>query len=313
MRIAVTGSSGFLGTALCASLAARGDTVVGLHTANCDLTRDGALESAADGRFDQVFHLAAWTQAGDFCLHHPGEQWIINQQINTNVLAWWQRRQPQAKLVFMGTSCAYAPGSGHREPEYMLGEPIAALHTYAMTKRMLFEGARALSQQFGLHFLCAVPSTLYGPGYHTDGRQMHFIFDLMRKIIRGREYGEPVVLWGTGEQKRELVYIDDFIRVLLEIAPNIDNELINVGAGVEHSIRDFAAAICRIVGFPDRDIQYDTTRYVGATTKLLDIEKLRAALPGYSTVSLEEGLHNCIQWFYASRAYGPPTSRHTGL
>lgn len=311
MRIAVTGSTGFLGTALCAHLAERGDTVVGLHTANCDLTRPGELEAAADGRFDQVFHLAAWTQAGDFCLHHPGEQWIINQQINTNVLAWWQRWQPAAKLVFMGTSCAYAPGGAHREADYMLGEPIAALHTYAMTKRMLLEGARALSRQFGLHFLCAVPSTLYGPGYHTDGRQMHFIFDLMRKIIRGREYGEAVVLWGNGEQKRELVYIDDFIRALLSLVPRMDNEIVNVGAGTEHSIREFAAAICRIVGYPDRDIQYDATQYVGATSKLLNVEKLRSAMPEFTTVPLEEGLRRCIQWFYASHAYGKPVDKQT--
>jgi GDP-L-fucose synthase len=303
VKIAITGSSGFLGARLCKELETHGDLLCGLSTRNCDLTKAGNLEAHATDVYDLIYHLAAWTQAGDFCMHHPGEQWIINQQINTNVLAWWASRQPQAKLVLMGTSCAYAPGSALVEAEYMQGEPIASLYTYAMTKRMLFEGARALSRQMGLRYLCTVPSTLYGPGYHVDGRQMHFIFDLMRKIIRGKEFGEPVVLWGDGNQRRELVHIDDFVRTLVKLVPRVDNDLINVGAGEEHSIREFARIICEIVGYPEDRIQYDTSRYVGAASKCLSIEKLRGLLPDYSLVPLAEGLRSSIAWFYESRAY----------
>lgn len=101
----------------------------------------------------------------------------------------------------MGTSCAYAPDSDLVEDNYMGGEPIDSLYTYAMTKRMLYQGARALNRQFGLRYFCAVPSTLFGIGYNTDGRQMHFIFDLIRKIIRGKEFGGPVILWGGWEPK----------------------------------------------------------------------------------------------------------------
>jgi GDP-L-fucose synthase len=303
VKVAVTGSSGFLGTALCRALAAQGEEPLGIHSSNCDLTRQGSLESLTSDRFDVIYHLAAWTQAGDFCLHHAGEQWIINQQINTQVLAWWANRQAQAKLVFMGTSCAYAPGSAHVEREYMQGEPIDGLYTYAMTKRMLYEGARALGRQFGLQYLCTVPSTLYGPGYHTDQRQMHFIFDLIRKIIRGKELGEQVVLWGDGHQRRELVYVDDFVQALIALVPQLNAELINVGAGEDHSIREFAAGICRIVGYSENRIQYDSSRYVGATSKLLDVQKLRAVLPGFQPRALAEGLRATIEWFYASKAY----------
>ncbi len=305
MRVVVTGSSGFLGSWLCRVLEDRGDILLRIHTQNCDLTHAGSLESLATEAYDVIFHLAAWTQAGDFCLHHPGQQWIINQQINTHVLAWWADRQPQAKLVFMGTSCAYAPGSNHVESEYMLGEPISGLYTYAMTKRMLYEGARALHRQFGLHYFGAVPSTLYGPGYHADGRQMHFIFDLMRKIIRGKELEEPVVLWGNGHQRRELVHLQDFVNTLLTLVPDIDNELINLGAGEDYSIREFARAICGIVNYDEKRIEYDESRYVGAISKRLNIQKLRSRLPGYRTMPLEDGLRSCIEWFYATRAYIP--------
>jgi GDP-L-fucose synthase len=303
VKILVTGASGFLGTALCRRLEAGGHGLVRHSSREGDLTKQGALDRHASEAFDLIYHLAAWTQAGDFCLRHPGEQWVINQQLNTNVLAWWAERQPRAKLVFMGTSCAYAPGNELVEDKYMDGEPIDSLYTYAMTKRMLLQGARALNLQFGLRYLCVVPSTLYGPGYHTDGRQMHFIFDLIRKIIRGKEFGEPVVLWGDGQQKREVVLMDDFIRALLELGSRIDNDLVNVGAGEEHSIRQFAAQICRIVGYPADRIQYDTSRYVGATSKCLDIGKLRRLMPGYAPSPLESGLRATIAWFYESKAY----------
>ena len=304
MKIIVTGSSGFLGKSLCAYLKEAGHELTELNSKNCDLRQANSLEAFSGDKFNYLIHLAAWTQAGDFCLRHPGEQWIINQQINTHTLAWWADSQPQAKLIFMGTSCVYAPDGGLRESEYMLGEPIESLYTYAMTKRMLFQGARALSTQYGLRYLCAVPSTLYGAGYHTDGRQMHFIFDLIRKIIRGHEYGEPVVLWGDGRQRRELVLVDDFVRILWNLAERFDNDVFNIGAGEEHSIRTFAETICAEVGFDPEKIKYDTSRYVGAKSKCLNVEKIRAALPDYTLQPLKSGLKKTINWFYETKAFG---------
>jgi GDP-L-fucose synthase len=302
-RILVTGGTGFLGTHLCARLRELGESPVALGSKDCDLTRQGALESLGSQPYDTIYHLAAWTQAGDFCLRHPGEQWVINQQINTNVLSWWAAKQPQAKLVFMGTSCAYAPDLALVESNYMVGEPIASLYTYAMTKRMLLQGARALQAQYGLRWLCVVPSTLYGPGYHVDGRQMHFIFDLIRKILRGRDCGEPVVLWGDGHQRRELVYVDDFVDATLGLSARIDDDLVNVGAGREHSIREFVDAICAVAGFDARRVQYDTARYVGARSKCLDIGKASALIPGYLRTGLAEGLARTIAWFEQNRVH----------
>lgn len=299
MKILVTGATGFLGTCLCHYLEAAGHQVTRLNSKNCDLTRSDSLMAFNNTPYDQIYHLAAWTQAGDFCLYHPGEQWIINQQINTNTLTWWQHYQPQAKLICMGTSCAYAPEQELVEENYLTGMPIDSLFTYAMTKRMLYVGLLALQKQFGLSYLCFVPSTLYGPGYHTDGRQMHFIFDLIRKILRGKLYGEPVVLWGDGYQSRELVFVGDFVEIMVKLAATYTNDLINIGAGEEFTIRYFAQLICTQVGYDIEAIQFDTSRYVGAKSKCLAVGKLRRYLPDLQLTPLQTGLAKTIDWFYA--------------
>ncbi len=296
MNILVTGATGFLGQTLCSHLKAAEHDVVELSSRNCDLTQEHSLEAFSDQQYDQIYHLAAWTQAGDFCLYHPGEQWIINQQINTNVLAWWQREQPQAKMISIGTSCAYAPDQTLSEENYLIGTPIDSLFTYAMTKRMLYVGLLALQKQYGLNYLQVVPSTLYGPGYHTDGRQMHFIFDLMRKIIRGKLYDEPVVLWGDGHQRRELVYAGDFVKILLHLSQSVENDLVNIGAGEEFSIRHFARLICEHVGYAFEKIQFDTSRYVGARSKWLETSKLQTLLPDFKMTPLKQGLAETIDW-----------------
>lgn len=297
MNIFVTGGNGFLGSALCRRLEDDDHVVVRPGSRQCDLTTPESLRRFDGRRYDVIYHLAAWTQAGDFCLHHPGEQWVINQQINTNVLAWWQARQPQAKLVAMGTSCAYAPGRELAEENYLEGRPIESLFTYAMTKRMLYVGMQSLARQFGLRYLCLVPSTLYGPGYHTDGRQMHFIFDLIRKILYARRGGPSPVLWGDGHQKRELVFIDDFVDAMLRLTATVDNDLVNIGAGQEHSIREFAAAICELTAYDFGQIRFDTSRYVGATSKVLSVRKLVGLMPDYRPRPLRNGLARTIAWF----------------
>ena len=302
MKILVTGATGFLGTTLCRALEQRGHELIKVNSRTCNLTRADSLDQFNHLEFARIFHLAAWTQAGDFCLHHPGEQWVINQRLNTNTLAWWQARQPQAKLICMGTSCAYAPEAELVEENYMLGDPIDSLYTYAMTKRMLYAGLLALHKQYQLRYLCTVPSTLYGPGYHTDGRQMHFIFDLIRKILRGKNLGEPVVLWGDGHQKRELVFIGDFVEDLLRLVDLRDNDLVNIGNGEEFSIRHYAETICRLVGYDASQIRFDTTKYIGVKSKRLSIRKLTSILGDLKRTPLEDGLRQTIEWFSKQKA-----------
>jgi GDP-L-fucose synthase len=297
VKILVTGASGFLGKFFCLALERKGHTVIRVNSKNCDLTKENSLDQFDGVSFDWIIHLASWTQAGDFCLTHPGEQWLINQKINTNVLLWWRDKNPQAKLLAMGTSCAYDPNLPLEEEYYMQGRPIDSLFTYAMTKRMLYTGLLALHKQYGMNYLYLVPSTLYGPEYHLDGRQMHFIFDLARKILRGKYFDEEVVLWGDGEQKRELIHVEDFVRAAIYFMETQNNTILNLGAGEEYSIKEFAQRLCDITSYDFNKIRFDVSKYVGAKSKVLSVTKATNLLPNYNMITLQDGLKNLIKWF----------------
>lgn len=297
MNILVTGASGFLGRTLCPFLRKKGHAVVEASTKNCNLLHPHSLDQFNNEQFDQIYHLAVWTQSGDFCLTHAGEQWLLNQKINTNILDWWQRKQRQAKLIGIGTSCSYDPSYPLEEKYYLSGAPIESLLAYGMTKRMLLCGLQTFHQQYNLDYLFVIPSTLYGvKGYHNDGKQLHFIFDLIRKILRAHYYNETVVLWGDGEQKRELVHVDDFIDVMWHLAEQRKNEMYNIGEGQEHTIKEFAQIICDEVGYPFSKIHFDTSRYVGARSKVLSNALLNTVMPNYSPRPTANGIREIIQW-----------------
>lgn len=298
MKVFITGGSGFLGRFLQKALLEKGYEVIAPKSSSCDLTESRALEPFSDSSFTYIYHLAAWTQAGDFCLYHSGEQWLINQKIHTNLLSWWKEKQPKAKLITIGTSCSYDPSLPLEESYYLKGQPIESLFYYAMTKRMLLTGLKALQKQYGLSYLYLIPSTLYGPSYHEDGRQMHFIFDLVRKIILGKLYQEPVILWGDGSQVREVIHVQDFVHAMLALSSQVENTAINLGGGKGYSISEFAQMICQEVGYPFEKIQFDKTRYVGAKAKVLQVEKMEQYLPHFSMTPLPQGIQQLIKWFY---------------
>jgi GDP-L-fucose synthase len=307
MKVFVTGGTGYLGRHLTRALEARGDDVTAVGRTACDLTHAHGLEAFTE-RYDQIWHLAAWTQAGDFCVSHPGEQWILNQQINTNVVAWWQRAQPQAKLIAIGTSCSYEPGSALVEDRYLDGYPTPELAAYAMTKRMLLIGLRSVAQQYGLRYLYLVPNTLFGQGYHSDGRQLHFIFDLIRKIAHAARTGEPAELWGDGYQSRELVYVHDFAGTALRLSTIADNDIFNIGSGTEHTIREYAERLCRLLDCDPALVRYNPQRYTGARSKCLSIAKLQQTLGDFVPTPLDTSLAAAVADY--TRALAVPAGAH---
>ena len=293
MRLLVTGATGFLGRHLVASLRQDDHDVIALGSRDADLTDPASLDRF-DDPVDAIWHLAAWTQAGDFCLRHPAEQWVINQRLNTTVLDWWHRVQPQAKFIAIGTSCSYAPGERLSEDRYLVGEPVPELYAYGMTKRMLLVGLRAMQAQYGHRWLYFVPSTLFGPGYHDPSKQRHFIFDVIDKILTAKRENGAVALWGDGHQQRELIFVGDFVRAARRLADTVDGEIVNIGSGEEQSIRWYADLVSALVGYDSSRIQYDTTKYVGVRSKQLVIDKLRTLLPGFQLTPLAAALEQTV-------------------
>ena len=284
-----------MGRHLVPDLKRQGAEVTIINSRNCNLVEKQNLLQFKDTKFDRIYHLAAWTKAGDFCLYHKGEQWIINQQINTNVLWFWREFQEKAVMISMGTGCAYPPELGLKEENYMVGEPDRDLYTYAMTKRMLYVGQLALNHQYKMQFRHLMPSTLFGPEFERE--DTHFIFDLIKKIVSGKTQGVPVSLWGTGSQIRELIYIDDAIKLINLAVENCPNDILNLGSGHGHSIRQYAEMICEIVGYDPAKIIYDTTKWSGVSKKVFNTDKINRLFPDFKFTDIRVALAETIRYY----------------
>ena len=294
MKVLVTGGTGFFGRHLVPDLERQGAEVTVINSRNCNLVEKQNLLQFKGLPFDRIYHLAAWTKAGDFCLYHKGEQWIINQQINTNVLWFWREHQPQAVMIAAGTGCAYPPELELREENYMVGEPDRDLYTYAMTKRMLYTGLLALNHQYGMSFRHVIPSTLFGPRF--DREDTHFIFDLIKKIVAGKMQDVPVSLWGTGNQVRELIYIADAVKLVNLAVEHCPNELLNLASGIGYTIRQYAEMICEIVGYDSAKINYDTTKWSGVSKKVLNTDKIKR-LFAFEFTDIRKALAETIRYY----------------
>ena len=295
-KILVTGATGFLGGHLCKKLKSMGWDVYISNTAIANLNKIENLYVYNNVQFDYIFHLAAVTKAGDYCLKHKGDQWVANQTINTNILTYWKEHQPQAKMICMGTSCSYAPDIPMKEENYLIGQPDKGLYTYAMTKRMMLVGLKGLQEQYDLKWLYFVPSTLYGPEFELHDN--HFIFDFIRNCYNAKYKGDKFVVWGDGEQRRELIYVEDAINAMIALL-DYENEVFNLGSGQDNSINEFAQSVCKIYNYDFNLIEHDLTKYVGVKSKKINTTKTEKHLypDTFIKTNLKDGLEKSIKYF----------------
>ena len=298
-NILVTGGTGFLGRHLIKKLKKEGHSVVISNTTNCNLHDYNNFCNTLEGeKFDYIFHLAAKTRAGDYCMYHKGEQWIDNQLLNTNMLKYWYNKQAQAKMIAMGTGCTYEPSEDFLvEKDCISGEPEPELYAYAHTKRMLLVGLKSLAEQYNMKYIYYIPSTLYGSDFVLNDN--HFIFDLVKKIYKGKHYNEKVTLWGNGHQRRELIFVNDAIQLMIDLL-HLDNEVINLSTGEDYSIREYAKIICNIMEYDFNKIEYDESRYTGALVKRLSPDKLKKLSNNFKFTTTEAGIKNTIDYYISS-------------
>ena len=286
MKVLVTGSTGFVGKHLVNRLLNEGVEVTEINSTNFD-----SMWSLEKNTYDFIIHLAVKTAAGGYCQEHPGEQWIVNSSINVDMLAYWQQYQQRATMITFGSSCGYNNNIKKIEPNYLKNEPETGYEVYGMVKRNLLIGLSALSKEFKMDFRYLIPSVFYGPNY--DLKDKHFIFDLIRKIVNAKNGGEEVILWGDGNQTRELIFIDDAIDIILQSMSPSTPKIINLSSGKSYKLSKYAQTICDIVGYDYNLIKWDKDAFVGSKNKKL----INTHLKGYKFTSLKKGLKKTIKYY----------------
>ena len=286
MKVLITGATGFVGRHLVKRLKDENIEVTEISSLNFD-----SMWSLEKNSYEYIIHLAVKTAAGGYCQNHPGEQWIVNSSINTDMLAYWQQFQQRATLITFGSSCGYNNDVKKTEKNYMLGEPETGYEVYGNIKRNLLVGLRALRKEFNMDSRYLIPSVFYGPEYDLDDK--HFIFDLIRKIVNAKNGGDEVVLWGDGTQTRELIFIDDAVDIILQSMSPVAPKMFNLSSGKSYTLKTYAKTICDIVGYDYNLIKWDTKAFVGSKNKKL----VNTHLKGYKFTSLKKGLKKTIKYY----------------
>ncbi len=307
-RVWVAGHRGMVGSAIVRRLAGEDCEILSAPRDRIDL-RDQAATSAwiAKNRPQAVFLAAA--KVGGILANdtRPAEFLFDNLTIESNVIEASYRCGVE-KLLVLGSSCIYPRLAPQPIPEdALLTGPLEPTNEwYAIAKIAGVKLAQAYRRQFGCDFISAMPTNLYGPGDNFDLAASHVIPALMRKTHEAKLRGDPsVTIWGNGSPRREFLHVDDCADACVHLMKVYSDEShVNVGSGMEVSIRDLASLIREVVGFRG-EIVLDASKPDGAPRKLMNNGKL-SALGWRARLALRDGLTTTYEWFLRS---GPVSGR----
>jgi GDP-L-fucose synthase len=212
------------------------------------------------------------------------------------------------QLLFLGSSCIYPRDAAQplREEALLTGTLEPTNEPYAIAKIAGIKLCDSYHRQYGRDYRSVMPTNLYGPGDNFHPRNSHVIPAVMRRLHEGARAGaREVVIWGSGTPRREFMHVDDLAAACVHVmqlpaaafgAHTLPTRrYINVGTGVDCTIRELAETIARVTGFTGR-LAWDTTKPDGAPRKLLDVSRLRQ-LGWQARIGLEEGLRSTYRWF----------------
>ena len=296
MKVLVTGGGGFVGSHLAERLAREGHDVFAARRRDYDLT---SMEATArlfdDARPELVYHLAAEVGGIGANRANPGRYWYANLIMGAHVLEQ-SRIHEIRKLVVAGTVCAYpkyAPVP-FREDDLWDGYPEETNAPYGVAKKAVLVGGQAYREQYGLNAIYLLPANLYGPRDNFDLETSHVIAALIRKMLESRD---EVLLWGDGSPTREFLFVDDCVEGLLLAGERYDGaDPVNLGTGVETSIRDLAEAIADATGF-EGEIVWDTSMPNGQPRRSLDASRAEELFGFRARTALREGLARTVAWY----------------
>lgn len=301
----ITGGAGFLGTHLVVRMQAAGyRQIVVPRSGDYDLTREASVERLyADANPAVVIHLAARVGGIGANRAQPGRFFYDNLMMGA-LLMEHARRHGVEKFVAVGTICAYPKHTPvpFREADLWSGYPEETNAPYGLAKKMLLVQAQAYRQQYDFNAIYLLPVNLYGPGDHTDPLNSHVIPALISKCIEARNAGAPsITAWGDGSPTREFLYVEDAADGITLAAERYDDEApVNLGSGMEISIRDLVGTICRLTGFSG-DVIWDTSQPNGQPRRCLDTTRAEALFGFRARTPFEEGLRRTIEWYETAR------------
>jgi len=304
-RIFVAGHRGLVGSAIVRHLQSEGFTNLALAGRDTlDLRNQSHVSDFFDGHRPEYVFLAAAKVGGILANStHPAEFLADNLAIQNNVIDAAYRHEAR-KLLFLGSSCIYPKFAEQpiREESLLTGPLETTNEWYAIAKIAGIKMCQAYRKQYGFSAISLMPTNLYGPGDNFDLQSSHVLPALMRRFHEAAVAGsEEVVLWGTGTPRREFLHVEDLAEAALFLMREYDSpEILNVGTGLDLTIRELAETIQRVTGFKGR-IGFDTSKPDGTPRKLLDVSRVQG-LGWKARIPLERGIEETYRWYLARAA-----------
>ncbi len=292
-KIFVAGHRGMVGSAIVRRLTALGYTNIVKRThGELDLTNQSAVTEFLKIEKPNYIYMAAAKVGGILANNiYRAEFLYENLIMEANVIhgAW---QAGVERMLFLGSSCIYPRDCPQPISEdYLLtGSLERTNEPYAVAKIAGIKLCESYNKQYGTKYVSAMPTNLYGPNDSYSLENSHVVPALIRKAHEAKIQGEAVLtVWGSGEPKREFLYVDDLADACVCIMEkNVTDGLFNIGTGTDVTIRELAETIMRVVGF-EGAITYDSSKPDGTPRKLLSVEKMKA-LGWQAKTSLKEGL-----------------------
>jgi len=300
-RVCVTGGAGFLGSFVTQKLQDRGAAEVFIPTIEkYDLVQLPSIQQLLkDSQPEIIIHLAAQVGGIGANREHPAEFFYNNLMMGVQLIheAWLHGVE---KFVALGTICAYPKFTPipFKEENLWDGYPEETNAPYGLAKKMLLVQSQAYRQQYGFNSIFLMPVNLYGPRDNFNPESSHVIPALIKKCVEAIESGaESIEVWGDGSPTREFLYVEDAAEgILLATEKYNSPEPVNLGSGMEISIKDLVELIAHLTGFNGR-IVWNTSKPNGQPRRRLNVERAEREFGFKAQINFEEGLRRTIEWY----------------
>ena len=299
-RVYVAGHAGLVGSAIMRRLERGGYSHVLTATRReLDLRDQGAVNEWFEAHRPDYVFLVAGTVGGILANSTRPAEFIYDNLMIHGTVVHASHLTNVTKLLYLGSSCIYPRHATQpiTEEQLLTGPLEPTNEWYAVAKIAGIKLCQAYRRQYGSDFISAMPTNLYGPNDNFDLASSHVLPALIRKFHDARATAaNEVEIWGTGSPMREFLHVDDLADACLFLMENYsDDSHINVGTGVDLSIRELAEKVRQIVN-PSASLRFDTSKPDGTPRKVLDVGRLRNL--GWSpSHDLDSGIRSTYEWF----------------